>query len=157
MMKTRTAKPPAALPNRRAAGVAEAASAQRRSAKLWQLRLYVAGQNKSSRATRAFEKAVATPPADKYVLRLYVAGATTRSRQALLRVRRLCDNELHGDYDLEVIDIYQQPIIARDGQILATPTLVREFPRPMRRLIGNLSNTTGLFVALDLDTRGKAK
>ena len=111
--------------------------------------------NKTSRATKAFEKALATRPTGKYVLRLYVAGATARSRQALLRVRRLCETELNGEYDLEVIDIYQQPIIARDGQILATPTLVREFPRPMRRLIGNLSNTTGLFVGLDLDTKGK--
>ena len=108
-------------------------------------------------ATQAFEKALATRPTDKYVLRLYVAGATARSRQALLRVRRLCETELNGEYDLEVIDIYQQPILARDGQILATPTLVREFPRPVRRLIGNLSNTTGLFVGLDLDTKGKTR
>jgi circadian clock protein KaiB len=111
--------------------------------------------NKTSRATQSFEKALATSRTGKYVLRLYVAGATDRSRQALLRVRRLCETELNGEYDLEVIDIYQQPIIARNGQILATPTLVREFPRPMRRLIGNLSNTTGLFVGLDLDTKGK--
>jgi circadian clock protein KaiB len=102
-----------------------------------------------------FENALATLPTGKCVLRLYVAGATDRSRQALLRVRRLCETELHGEYELEVIDIYQQPILARDGQILATPTLVREFPRPVRRLIGNLSNTAGLFVGLDLDTKGK--
>jgi circadian clock protein KaiB len=111
--------------------------------------------NKNSRATQAFEKALATSRKGKYVLRLYVAGATARSRQALLRVRRLCETELNGEYDLEVIDIYQQPIIARDGQILATPTLVREFPRPVRRLIGNLADTTGLFVGLDLDTEGR--
>ncbi len=110
---------------------------------------------KTSRVTKAFEKALAASRTGKCVLRLYVAGATVRSRQALLRVRRLCETELRGEYDLEVIDIYQQPIIARDGQILATPTLVREFPRPMRRLIGNLSNTTGLFVGLDLDTKGR--
>lgn len=107
-------------------------------------------------ATRAFEKALATQPRRrKHVLRLYVAGATDRSREALLRVRQLCETELNGEYDLEVIDIYQQPILARDGQILATPTLVREFPRPVRRLIGNLSNATGLFVGLNLDTKGK--
>jgi len=111
-------------------------------------------RNKTSRATKAFEKALATRPTGKYVLRLYVAGATDRSRQALLRVRRLCETELNGEYDLEVIDIYQQPILARDGQILATPTLVREFPRPVRRFIGNLANTSGLFVGLDLDTKG---
>ena len=111
--------------------------------------------NKTRRVTKAFEKALATARPDKYVLRLYVAGATARSRQALLRVRKMCETELNGEYDLEVIDIYQQPILARDGQILATPTLVREFPRPVRRLIGNLSNTTGLFVGLDLDMKRK--
>lgn len=107
---------------------------------------------KTSPTTKAFEKALLTRPRDKCVLRLYVAGATDRSRQAILRVRRLCETELNGEYDLEVIDIYQQPILARDGQILATPTLVREFPQPVRRLLGNLSNTTGLFVGLDLKT-----
>ena len=105
--------------------------------------------------TRAFEKALTARPTGKYVLRLYVAGATDRSREALLRVRKLCETELNGEYDLQVIDIYQQPILARDGQILATPTLVREFPRPVRRLIGNLSNTAGLFVGLALNTKGK--
>ena len=85
-----------------------------------------------------------------------MAGATARSKQALQRVRHLCETELKGNYDLQVIDIYQQPIIARNGQILATPTLVREFPRPMRRLIGNLADTTGFFVGLDLDIKLKA-
>jgi circadian clock protein KaiB len=110
--------------------------------------------DKTSRATKAFEKALATRPTGKYVLRLYVAGATYRSRQALLRVRQLCEAELKDSYELEVIDIYQQPILARDGQILATPTLVREFPRPARRFIGSLANTTGLFIGLDLVTKG---
>jgi|SRR6266487_872155 len=108
-------------------------------------------------ATQAFEKALATRPADKYILRLYVAGATDRSRQAVLRARQLCAAELNGNCELEVIDVYQQPILARDGQIVATPTLVREFPKPVRRLIGNLSNTTGLFIGLDLNTKGKTK
>jgi circadian clock protein KaiB len=111
--------------------------------------------NKTIRATKAFEKALPSRPTGKCVLRLYVAGATDRSRQAVLRARQLCEAELNGNFELEVIDIYQQPILARDGQILATPTLVREFPRPVRRLIGNLSNTTGLFVGLDWDTKGK--
>ena len=119
-------------------------------------------------ATKASDESLTTRPpglrraevasvtqAGKYLLRLYVAGATDRSRQAIQRARRLCEAELRDNFELEVIDVYQQPILARDGQILATPTLVREFPRPMRRLIGNLSNTTGLFVGLDLDTKGK--
>jgi circadian clock protein KaiB len=110
----------------------------------------------TSRASKAFAKALSTLSTGKYVLRLYVAGATDRSRQAVLRARQLCEAELDGNFELEVIDVYQQPILARDGQIVATPTLVREFPRPVRRLIGNLSNTAGLFVGLDLDTKGKA-
>lgn len=106
-------------------------------------------------ATQAFEKALVTRPTGKYVLRLYVAGATDRSRQAVLRARQLCDTELTGNYELEVIDVYQQPILARDGQIVATPTLVREFPRPVRRLIGNLANSASLFVGLDLGKKAK--
>jgi circadian clock protein KaiB len=84
-----------------------------------------------------------------------VAGATVRSQQAILRARELCESDLNGNFELEVIDIYQQPILARDGQILATPTLVREFPLPVRRLIGNLAHTTGLFVGLDLKAKPK--
>ena len=107
---------------------------------------------KNNRASRAFEKALAVRPTGKHVLRLYVAGATDRSRQAILRARQLCEAELKGNYELEVIDVYQQPIMARDGQIIATPTLVREFPKPVRRLIGNLTKTMGLFVGLELET-----
>jgi circadian clock protein KaiB len=114
-------------------------------------------KDKTTRATKAFEKALATRPAGKYVLRLYVAGASDRSRQAVLRARKLCEAELNGNFDLEVIDVYQQPILARDGQIVATPTLVREFPPPVRRLIGDLANTSALFVGLDLGTKGKPK
>ena len=108
-----------------------------------------------SRTTRAFEKALAARPVVKYVMRLYVAGATERSRRAIVRARQLCEAQLNGDFELEVIDVYQQPILARDGQIVATPTLVRAFPQPVRRLIGNLANTAGLFVGLHLDTAGK--
>lgn len=111
----------------------------------------------TSRASRAFEKALAHAPKGKYVLRLYVAGATDRSRRAVLRARELCEAELPGNFELEVIDVYQQPILARDGQIVATPTLVKEFPPPMRRLIGSLANTTGLFVGLEVGTKTKAR
>ncbi len=112
---------------------------------------------KTSRATQAFEKALATAAAGKHILRLYVAGATDRSRRAILRARQLCETELQGHYDLEVIDVYQQPILARDGQIIATPTLVRDFPLPVRRLIGNLADTAGLFVGLNLDAKGTTR
>ena len=101
------------------------------------------------------EKSLTTRPAGKYVLRLYVAGATARSRQAIMRVRQLCAAEPKGSCKLEVIDIYQQPKLAHDNQIVATPTLIKEFPRPMRRFIGGLLDTTGLFGELDLMPIGK--
>ena len=112
-------------------------------------------KNKASRTTRAFEKSPATRPAGKYVLRLFVAGATARSRQAVLRVRELCEAELKDDCTLEVIDIYQQPHLARENQIVATPTLIKEFPRPVRRFIGSLLNIAGQFVELGLITKVK--
>jgi circadian clock protein KaiB len=112
--------------------------------------------SKSRRATKAFKKSAAGRPAFKYVLRLFVAGATARSRQAVLRVQQLCEAEPEGSCRLEVIDIYQQPRLARDHQIVATPTLLKEFPRPMRRFIGNLANLTDLFDELDLIAKVKA-
>jgi circadian clock protein KaiB len=111
--------------------------------------------NKASRAGQALEKSRAIPPTRKCVLRLFVAGATARSRQAVLHVRQLCEAELKDNFELEVIDIYQQPNLARDHRIVATPTLVKECPRPMRRFIGNLLNITGLFVELNLITKGR--
>jgi len=106
-------------------------------------------------ATKAFEKSLAVRPTGKYVLRLFVAGATVRSRQAVLRVRQLCEAELKGGCTLDVIDIYQQPKLARENQIVATPTLIKEFPRPVRRFSRNLLSTAALFAELDLITKGK--
>jgi circadian clock protein KaiB len=112
---------------------------------------------KASRATLAFEKALARRPSGKFVLRLYVAGASERSRRAVVRARQLCEAEFQDNFELEVIDVYQRPILARDGQIVATPTLVKEFPPPVRRLIGNLANSTALFVGLDVGRKAKAR
>ena len=111
--------------------------------------------NKTSRATPAFEKSLATRPTGKFILRLFVAGATARSCQAVLRVRQLCEAELKDKCDLEVIDIYQQPELARANQIVATPTLIIAFPPPLRRFIGSLTNITGLFVELELGPKVK--
>jgi circadian clock protein KaiB len=99
---------------------------------------------------QALEQSLATRPTGKYVLRLFVAGATARSHQAVLRIRQLCETELKGGCKLEVIDIYQQPSLARANQIVATPTLIKEFPRPVRRFIGNLLDTSSLFGESDL-------
>jgi len=106
-------------------------------------------------ATKATAKSLTSRSKNKYVFRLFVAGATDKSRQAVLRIRQLCEAELKGGCDLEVIDIYQQPGLARDNQIVVTPTLIIEFPPPLRRFIGNLANITGLVVELDLPTKGK--
>ncbi len=112
-------------------------------------------KNKPKRAKLVPAKPPALRRQDKYVLRLFVAGATIRSHQAILRVRQLCETELNDNCKLEVIDIYQQPRLARANQIVATPTLIIEFPPPLRRFIGNLANITGLFVELNLITKGK--
>jgi circadian clock protein KaiB len=93
---------------------------------------------------------MATVSEGRYFLRLYVAGANSRSRQALKRTFQLCEEEQKGNYKLEVIDVYQQPELAREDQIVATPTLVRFLPLPVRRYIGNLSDTDGLFGELNL-------
>ncbi len=110
---------------------------------------------KTSRPAPVRKTARTPRRAGRYVLRLYVAGASARSQQAIRRARELCATELGGEYDLEVIDIYQQPISARDGQILATPTLVKEFPKPVRRLIGSLADTAVILLGLDLRAKGK--
>lgn len=97
---------------------------------------------------------MAAKPEGKFFLRLYVAGATARSRQALRRVYQLCEAEMKDNYELEVIDVYQQPELARKNQIVATPTLVKEYPQPMRRFIGSLLNTTGLFGEPGVSAKG---
>jgi circadian clock protein KaiB len=113
--------------------------------------------SKTKSATKAVARSPAARPKGKYVLRLFVAGATALSRQAVLRVRQLCETETKLNCELEVIDIYQQPALARDNQIVATPTLIIEFPLPVRRSTGNLANITGLFVESDLTTKGKIR
>ncbi len=87
---------------------------------------------------------------DQHLFRLYVAGATEISRQAIQRARQLCQAEPGRRSRLEVIDIYQQPNLAHEAQIIATPTLVRERPRPTRRFIGNLTKPAGLFAGMPL-------
>ena len=87
---------------------------------------------------------------DMWVLRLYVAGQSPRSLRALANVRKICGELLPGRHDLEVIDLYQQPELAQDAQIIALPTLVRELPKPHRMLIGDLSNSQDVLRELDL-------
>ena len=91
----------------------------------------------------------ATSP-ERYVLRLYVTGMTTRSTEAFAVIKAICEEHLHGRYDLEVVDIYQHPQLAKDEQIIAVPTLVKKLPSPLRRLIGDLSNKERVLLGLDL-------
>ena len=86
----------------------------------------------------------------EYILRLYVTGSTPRSLKAISNLRRFCEEYLHGDYELQVIDIYKHPDAAREAQIIAAPTLVKRLPAPLRRFIGDLSNKQKLMTGLNI-------
>jgi circadian clock protein KaiB len=86
----------------------------------------------------------------RYVLRLYVSGMTPRAQSAIRNIKQICEGELKGRYDLEVIDIYQQPELAKSEQILAAPTLIKKLPLPLRRLVGDMSNKEKVIVGLQL-------
>ncbi len=96
-----------------------------------------------------------TPKAkpDTYVLRLYIAGQTPRSVAALANLKEICEEHLAGRYMLQVVDLLENPQLARGDQILAIPTLVRKLPLPMRKIIGDLSNTERVLVGLDLRSK----
>jgi circadian clock protein KaiB len=105
-----------------------------------------------------FEKAIrqANRGNQKYVLRLYVTGSTPRSTKAIANLRAVCEQHLSGRYDLEVIDIFQQPVLARGEQIIAAPTLIKELPAPIRKFVGDLSNTERVLMGLDLKPRANS-
>jgi circadian clock protein KaiB len=94
--------------------------------------------------------AMAAADREVFVLRLYVTGMTPRSTRAITAVRSLCEELLHGRYDLEIIDVYQQPALIRNEQIVATPTLVKKGPEPQRRMIGDMSDRARLLLGLGL-------
>ena len=89
----------------------------------------------------------------KYVLRLYVSGSTLKSALAVENIKRVCEQHLKGQYDLEVIDIYQQAHLARDEQIVAVPTLIKRLPPPLRKLVGDMSDLNKVLLGLDLKIR----
>jgi len=95
-------------------------------------------------------KASTAKPEEYWTLRLYVAGQTSKSTAAFDNLKRICEERLKGHYSIEVIDLLKNPRLAKDDQILAIPTLVRKLPPPVRRLIGDLSNTERVLVGLDL-------
>jgi circadian clock protein KaiB len=99
-----------------------------------------------------FEKAAKKAgAADRtYVLRLYVAGINPRSSAAIRSITEICEQYLRGRYELEVVDLYQQPTLAKGEQIIAAPTLIKKLPLPLRRFIGNLTDKERILVGLDL-------
>jgi circadian clock protein KaiB len=102
------------------------------------------------RGAEKLERAAEESDETRYVLRLYVAGMTPRSSRAIENIRRISEEELKGRYELEIIDIYQQPQLAEDEQIIAAPTLIRKLPLPLRKIIGDLSDKERVIVGLDL-------
>jgi circadian clock protein KaiB len=94
--------------------------------------------------------AIAAAENERFVLRLYVTGMTPRSTRAISAVRSLCEERLQGRYDLEIIDVYQQPALIRDEQVFATPTLVKKGPEPERRMIGDMTDRARLLTGLGL-------
>jgi len=109
---------------------------------------------KTQDQVEVFEKTLKRSKDKEYVLRLYVAGATPRSTEAIVNIKKICEEHLKGRYELEVIDIYQQPVLAKGEQIIAAPTLVKKLPLPLRRFIGSMHNIDRILVGLDLKPKG---
>ena len=109
---------------------------------------------KKSRSTQSRpESAGAGRATERYVLRLYVTGATARSLRAIANVKAICEQYLKGRYDLEVVDVYRRPALLRRDQIVAVPTLIKKLPLPLRLLVGDLSRTEQVLQGLDLVAR----
>lgn len=106
--------------------------------------------DKPTDSTEKFEKALQESSQGKYLLRLYVAGNTKKSTEAIANIRQICETHLKGRFELEVVDIYQQPELVRGQQIIAAPTLIKMLPTPLRRIVGDLSRTERVLVGLDL-------
>jgi circadian clock protein KaiB len=109
--------------------------------------------------TETFEEAIkgSALKRAKYILRLYVTGSTGRSLRAVYNLKKICEEHLPDDYELEVIDIYKDPEAAREAQIVAAPTLVKKLPQPIRRFVGDLSNTQKILIGLDIYKRQDLK
>jgi len=107
-------------------------------------------KTKIKSATREFDVTFADKSANKYILRLYITGTTSRSVLAISNLKRICEETLEGQYELEVIDLYQHPVLAKEEQIIAAPTLIKKLPLPFRRIIGDMSNEEKVLLGLDL-------
>lgn len=111
-------------------------------------------EEKPRDSAQAFEQALSSLRTPTYVLRLYVTGLTPQSARAIANVKKICEEHLQGRYELEVIDLYQHSHLAEGEQIIAVPTLIKKLPLPLRRMIGDMSNTERMLVGLDLHENG---
>jgi len=107
-------------------------------------------QPKGQTDKEKMEEALEAQGGKNYVLRLYVAGMTPRSTLAVTNIKKICEEHLQGRYSLEVIDLYKSPALADGEQIIAAPTLLKKLPLPLRKFIGDMSNTQKIIVGLDL-------
>jgi circadian clock protein KaiB len=113
-------------------------------------------KKKIKSAAEEFDLTIADLSKDKYLLRLYITGSTSRSILALTNLKKICEEYLEGRYELEVIDLYQQPNLALGDQIIAAPTLIKKLPLPFRRIIGDMSDKEKVLFGLDLrDVKGQ--
>jgi circadian clock protein KaiB len=112
-------------------------------------------QSKGQTDGGKMEKALEAQGDRQYVLRLYVAGLTPKSTLAVTNIKKICEEHLAGRYSLEVIDLYKRPALADGEQIIAAPTLLKKLPLPLRRFIGDMSNTEKILVGLDLRPKEK--
>lgn len=97
--------------------------------------------------------AISAAPADHFVLRLFVSGLSTRSQRAIENIKQLCETHLAGRYELQIIDIYQQPELAKDQQLIAAPTLIKKLPLPLRKLVGDMQDRERILVMLGVTTK----
>ncbi len=104
-------------------------------------------------STRKLARAAKARGREPYVLKLYVAGVTPKSSSAIRSVTEICEKHLKGRYDLQIIDLYQEPTLAKGEQIVAAPTLIKKLPEPLRRLIGDMANEEKVLIGLNLKPR----
>jgi circadian clock protein KaiB len=112
--------------------------------------------NQLGPAAREFQKALAAASLDEhFVLRLYVSGLSARSRHAIDNIKSLCETHLAGRYELQIIDIYQQPELAKDQQLIAAPTLIKKLPLPLRKLVGDMHDSARVLIMLGVHAKGE--
>ena len=107
-------------------------------------------KKKIKSAAEEFDLTISDLSKDRYLLRLYITGSTSRSILALTNLKKICEEYLEGRYELEVIDLYQKPSLAKGDQIIAAPTLIKKLPLPFRRIIGDMSDKEKVLFGLDL-------